>query len=349
MAFDSSALGLPVELNQVSSTLNSLWSNPEQRTRACLLNLVVYCQSTQHLKSNTELISKFVRNHACRAILLGDIPAPNEPKASAWIQAHCHITKAGAAQEICSEQITLLAEGLSQNTVANMIMANLDYDLPLNLWWQGELPRNTESPLWQRVDRLIIDSLDWKNPKQELQRLSGIRQQFGSRMALADLNWTRTLSLRQAVALSFDTRALLGRTHEIDSVEIHHASDSKLTAILLACWFSAQLSWELVEKSGDSVCFKSLSGGNVGCRLIETPCQSIGSVKLRTGDAQLELERESNSCLLNATVVSPDGTTTTHFPAGSSDLIGLLNEEMISGAQHKVYLKALKHLSALLS
>ena len=183
MAFDPSSLGLPVELSQISSTLNALWDTPEQRTRACLLNLVVFSQGTQNLAANTELISKFVRNHACRAILLGNSPSEKIQKASAWIQAHCHMTKAGA-QEICSEQITLLAEGLSQNTVANMIMANLDYDLPLTLWWQGDLPDDTESPLWQRVDRLIIDSLDWQKPgslrlcSQHLLLLAGVLHDY---------------------------------------------------------------------------------------------------------------------------------------------------------------------------
>lgn len=348
MAFDSTALGLPVELNHISSTLNSLWSNPEQRTRACLLNLVVYCQNTEDLAANTELISKFVRSHACRAILLGDVPAP-APKASAWIQAHCHITKAGTAQEICSEQITLLAEGLSQTTVANMVMANLDYDLPLNLWWRGELPANTESPLWQRVDRLIIDSLDWKHPKGELQRLSSIREHFGSRMALADLNWTRILSLRQAAALSFDNKNLMGSTNAIDVLEIHHAPSYKLTAMLLACWFAAQLSWEIVAKDDASIRFKAASGASVECRFVESAGDFISALKIHAGHSRLSIERERGSSHLNATTVSEEGTTTAHFPAGSSDLIGLLNEEMMPGAHHKIYLKALKHMHTLLS
>lgn len=348
MAFDSSFLGLPVELSQISSTLKALWDTPEQRTRACLLNLVVLCQGTQNLAANTELIAKFVRNHACRAILVGDAPAEKNPKASAWIQAHCHMTKAGA-QEICSEQITMLAEGLSQTTVANMIMANLDYDLPLNLWWQGELPPNTDSPLWQRVDRLILDSLDWQDPTEDLKRASQIRERFGKRLALADLNWTRTLSFRQALAISFDSPLILNELNKIEHLEIQHAPNARLTALLLAGWFAAQLSWEVTGKTDGSVHFLSPSGGEINCTLIESPGDALSAVTVRSAKSSLSLRREPGSNLLEAREESSAGTSFVHFPAGCSELTGLLSEEMMPSTQHKIYLKTLGTLQALLS
>jgi glucose-6-phosphate dehydrogenase assembly protein OpcA len=168
-------------------------------------------------------------------------------------------------------------------------------------------------------------------------------------MALADLNWTRTLSLRQAAALSFDNTNLIGRTNEIDVLEIHHAPNYKLTAMLLACWFAAQLAWEVDAKDGASIHFKSASGGSVECRFIESEGPFISALKIHAGHSQLSIERERGSSHLNATTVSEEGTNTAHFPAGSSDLIGLLNEEMMPGAHHKIYSKALKHVDALLS
>lgn len=347
MAFDSSFLGLPVELGQISSTLKALWDTPEQRTRACLLNLVVLCQGTQSLAANTELIAKFVRNHACRAILVGDAPLEDTPKASAWIQAHCHMTKAGA-QEICSEQITILAEGLSQHTVANMIMANLDYDLPLNLWWQGDLPPTTDSPLWQRVDRLIVDSLDWKAPAEDLKRASRLRADFGKRMALADLNWTRTLSFRQALAISFDTPLMLNELNRIEHLEIHHAPNARLTGLLLASWFAAQLSWSVKDKTGGAVLFLSPKGSEIRCSLRETAGDALGSVTIHAAHSVFSLRREPGSNLLEARVESSAGTPIVHFPAGCNDLLGLLSEEMMPGAQHKIYLKALGSLQDVL-
>jgi glucose-6-phosphate dehydrogenase assembly protein OpcA len=346
MAFDPSSLGLPVELAQIPKQLKALWDDEEHRTRACLLNLVVYCQNTDEFTSNTQLISQFVRDHACRAILVGDVPSES-PKSSAWVQAHCHLTKAGA-QEICSEQITLLAEGLSQTAVANLIMSNLDYDLPLNLWWQGPFPKDATSPLWQRVDRLIFDSSLWDNPGENLHRLTLVREHFGTHLTLADLNWTRTLGIRQAAAQCFDNPALLREINNINHLEIRHSSDSKLAALLLASWFAAQFGWMVDDSNDTRIQFRSASGAQVLCTFLTGLGASVTGITLKTSDNTLSIEREAASGLLNAITKTDSGTSNAHYPSGNCDLLSLLSEDMTPGNRHRVYLKALTILQVLL-
>ena len=70
--------------------------------------------------------------------------------------------RAGAKQ-ICCEQISFLFEGHSESRMANTLFANLDSDLPLYLWWQGEFPDPIDETLWAWVDRLIYDSQEWKD------------------------------------------------------------------------------------------------------------------------------------------------------------------------------------------
>ncbi len=348
MAFDPSTLGLPVELTQIPSQLKALWGNEEHRTRASLLNLVVYCQGTSSFTTNTELISRFVRSHACRAILLGDCPAAEAaPKVSAWIQAHCHLNKAGA-QEICSEQITFLAEGISQTGIANLLMANLDYDLPLNLWWQGDLPAQPNSPLWQRVDRLIFDSLHWRDPSEALHRLTLIREQVGPRVTFADLNWTRTLSLRQAVAQCFDMPELQNELGKLNHLEIRHAPEARLGAMLLASWFAAQLGWMVVDHEPTAIHFRTPTGVSLTCSFLTGLSDSLSGLTIRSDHASLSLEREVGSTLFQSVVKTVTGTTTAHFAAGNDDLRSLLSEEMTPGTKHRVYLKALTILQVLI-
>ena len=346
MVFDSSSLGFPVELSQIPTQLKALWDD-EHRTRACLLNLVVYCQGTDQLAANTDLIARFVRNHACRAILVGDDSTASSPEASAWIQAHCHLTKAGA-QEICSEQITILAKGLSQTAIANLVMANLDYDLPLNLWWQGSLPQSADSPLWQRVDRLVFDSSLWGNQGEELHRLTLIREHFGSRLTLADLNWTRTLGFRQATAQCFDNPTLLSEINTISHLEIRHASDSKLTALLLSSWFAAQFGWMVAEHDDDRIHFRSKAGTDVLCTFLTGLSSFVSGISVTTKHCALSIEREPSTGLLNTVFKSPESSQEAHYAAGCNDLLGLLSEEMTPGNKHRVYLKALTILQILL-
>jgi len=167
-------------------------------------------------------------------------------------------------------------------------------------------------------------------------------------MVLADLNWTRTLNLRQAAALSFDNPALLAEIGSIHHLEIHHAPESKLTALLLASWFASQLSWVVTKTDPSAPRFRAQSGAEIECKLVPTPGDAISALTVRSEYSGLALQRETGSSLLHASLTSNAGTTHTHFPAGNSDLISLLTEEMMPGTRHRIYLKALGTLEALL-
>lgn len=349
MSFDPTTLGLEVELAQIPAQLKTLWDS-DSRTRASLLNFVVYCQDTASFEANTALISRFVRNHACRAILLGDCPTHNGPKITAWVQAHCRITKAGAG-EVCSEQITILAEGMSSQGVANAVLSNLDYDLPLSLWWQGAFPANGHSPLWARVDRLLFDSLSWENPLEALAHLQQIRAGANSRMTVADLNWTRTLSFRQALAECFDAPALRTSLSRITRLEIHHSGAASTTALLLLGWFAAQLGWNVIQRGTRPLVFTSTSGASVECNLLaDNSLQETGisCVNICADGVELQITRESSAPLLLATHSIGGRTATAHYPSANTSLESLLTEELIPGPRHRVYLKALQALESLL-
>jgi glucose-6-phosphate dehydrogenase assembly protein OpcA len=349
MSFDPTTLGLEVELSHIPAQLKALWDS-DSRTRASLLNFVVYCQDTTAFEENTALISRFVRNHACRAILLGDCPTHNGPKITAWVQAHCRITKAGAG-EVCSEQITILAEGMSAQGVANVVLSNLDYDLPLSLWWQGAFPPDGSSPLWARVDRLLFDSLSWENPLESLKRLQLIRAGANSRMAVADLNWTRTLSFRQALAECFDVPTLRSGLSQISHLEIHHAAGASTTALLLLSWFAAQLGWNVAQRGTRRLVLTNPSGATIDCDLLSNEsAQETGvtSVRCRADGLDLQVTRESNSPLLLAKHSAGGKTGTAHYPAANTTIESLLTEELIPGPRHRVYLRALQALETLL-
>ena len=349
MPLDETPLGLPVDFGNISKQLKALWDSDTDRTRASRLNFVVYCQGTDSLKANTELISRLVRTHACRAILIGDCPAtqPPAPKVSAWIQAHCHLTKAGA-KEICSEQITLLAEGLSEEGVANALISNLDYDLPLNLWWQAPFPEQPTSPLWARVDRLIFDSQSWEDPSQEMHRLSLIREKGNPRTSVADINWTRTMALRQAIAQCFDMPGLLAELPLLNRLEIRHSPDSHVTALLLVAWFAAQLGWMLDQTSRDEIRFRDHKGDTLVVILLHSPNNSVSGVTVRSPGSNLILERAQGSSLFLATIHTANGTSEAHFPGGNLETTALLCEELTPGPRHRVYQKAAAILELLL-
>src|SRR5690606_24307278 len=123
-------------------------------------------------------------------------------RVQAWINAHCHLPRAGAKQ-VCCEQITFVIENGSQGLVANTLYANLDSDLPLYLWWQGDFVPPFDETLLTRVDRLIFDSAIWQDARESWERFVTLLDRYGNKIVPCDLDWTRSLHLRQAVAQMF--------------------------------------------------------------------------------------------------------------------------------------------------
>ncbi len=349
MSLDSSLLGQPVELSQIPRELKKLWeSTGGTKSRASLVNFVVYCEGTEALESNTRLISEFTQDHACRAILVANVPDAPEQNVQAWINAHCHLPRAGAKQ-VCCEQITMLLQRATPTILANALFANLDSDLPLYLWWQNEFKPPFEESILSRVDRLIYDSATWKQPEAAFSTLSTHLESVGHRVIPCDLDWTRSLHLRQAVAQMFDHPENVAQIPLLQQLTIEHAAGHRSTALLLTAWISAQLGWKFTKKADGHLCFEKPAGGEIKVELREVAGAPISCCTLFSETSKVTVQRDPGSLHHRADVKFCDGRNYHHLlPAGSDDLCNLLSEELMRGGKHKVYLKALKALVPLL-
>jgi glucose-6-phosphate dehydrogenase assembly protein OpcA len=333
--------GLPVEIGKIDRALKQLWQEGEgAATRASLINFAVFCEGADAMAQTTEIISQITRDHACRAILIGMDPNTAGTPVQAWILAHCHLTRAGANQ-VCCEQITFLLGKDGLPLIPNIVFSHLDSDLPLVLWWRGELPEQSEEQLWTWVDRLIFDSQTWTHPAGQFELLRTSIVPHSPRMTLCDLNWTRSLYLRQAVAQIFDHPEFLGELDSIRDVEIVHAPGMKSTALLLAGWMGAQLQWKLEGSDAQSLRFQDRDCQAVTVTPREEAGHPLGSVRLTAAETSFLVAHHEGSDFLHADIrLSGDRESHYLMPGGKDDPVALLNDELMSGGKHKVYLKA---------
>ena len=333
--------GLPVEIGKIDRALKQLWQEGEgAATRASLINFAVFCEGAETMAQTTEIISQITRDHACRAILIGMDPNTAGAPVQAWILAHCHLSRAGAAQ-VCCEQITFLLGKDGLPLIPNIVFSHLDSDLPLVLWWRGELPAESEEQLWTWVDRLIFDSQTWTHPAAQFELLRTSIVQHSPRMTLCDLNWTRSLYLRQAVAQIFDHPEFLEELGSIGAVEIVHASGMRSTALLLAGWMAAQLQWKLEGSDAQGLRFRGGEGQDVTVTLREEAGRALGSVRMTAAETSFLVAHHEGSNFLHADIrLSGDRESHYLMPGGKDDAVSLLDDEMMSGGKHKVYLKA---------
>jgi glucose-6-phosphate dehydrogenase assembly protein OpcA len=345
--FDTSRLGEPVAIGQIGRELKKLWDTGDSApTRASLMNFAIYCRSLEALAENTELISQFTRHHACRALLICVVRDAPEPRASAWINAHCHLSRAGAKQ-VCCEQVSFLLEGEIKGRLTNIVFSNLDSDLPLYFWWQGDLSENLNPHLWSWIDRLIVDSLCWRDPKAQITRLRASLAETKARLTLRDLNWTRSLYLRQALSQIFDHPENLPHLRDLTRVAVTAAPGNRSTALLLLGWLATQLGWTL--KSTAPIVFSDDHGGEISAELREAPGDTLSGLELACAHASFQLHRDPSSHYLHAELSLPDGHQYHHlFPAGPDATVDLLDEEMSRASTDRIYLRVLTGIEPLL-
>ena len=166
-------------------------------------------------------------------------------------------------------------------------------------------------------------------------------------MTLCDLNWTRSLALRQAVSQIFDHPDNLPHLMRLRRVSMMHAPANRSTALLFVGWLAAQLKWKL--KSSSPVVFTHGDGADVAVELQASTSAGLSRVTLASDDASFALRHEPKSSFYQATLRLPGGQEYHHlYPACADNILGLLDEEMGRANTSAIYLRALGMIESLL-
>ena len=349
-AAETYSLGTPVEIGNIEQELKKLWQQGEgAMTRASLMNFAVYSEEPGSLQNNTQLMARITENHACRALVIEANCGAADDHLGAWISAHCHVSSVGSKQ-VCSEQISFLLKGGCTAQLPNIVLSNLDSDLPLYLWWQENFCERIDPQLWIWVDRVIYDSHQWSDFRSQVRLLELIQDEANQRIVPCDLNWTRLDNLRFALAQFFDHPASHHRLAKISKVRIDFAPGFRSTAILFVGWLGAQLNWHIDDvKSPGELRFSGPSVRRIEVDLREGDGQPIQQIAVTSGDVEFRVAYAHCGDLLEVSRVQNDETRTPQLmPAGNNDPVGLISEELIRGGPHRVYLNALNCVRDLL-
>lgn len=298
-------LGQPVEISEISKGLKKLWEGNDASTNASLMNFLIYSEDPSILVKNSERIQRLTQEHACRAVLIAmDREAP-EASAQAWVTAHCHL--AHGKKSICSEQIAFLLRGKALGRLRNTVFAHLNSDLPLVLWWQGDLSDLFEERLYRLIDRLLVDSSAWRDPAKGFQDLTEATENSGKSLIVQDLSWTRSYHFRLALAGLFDDPAASKAFPEINEVRITAHTDQKTSAKMLLAWLIVQAGWKVVKNGKEQFELCSKDGQKIDVTLnYSSEVASISSLELKAPGFSLSLNREQGNQHL-AQAICTDG------------------------------------------
>lgn len=337
---ETTSFGFAVELDEIECELKKLWQqSAHTATRASLVNVAIYSEEPDSLARNTQIVSKITEESACRAIVICANRDAKEDRIEAWINAHCHLARAGTKQ-VCSEQLSFLLEGPCVRSLPSIVFSHLDSDLPFYLWWQGEFCDPLDSHLFAWVDRLIYDSHTWRDVDAQMRLVENLRADADERFILCDLNWTRLVNLRFALAQFFDHPSSHHHFAKIRHAEIDFASGYRSTATLLAGWIAAQLQW---QRTDEALHFRTPSGATAEIALREKAGEPISRCLLRSEGKEFRVVHPPGADLLAVSLGAPGKTSMQQLmPAGKNDPADLINEELTRGGSRQVYLRALQ-------
>jgi len=340
--------GIPVPIGAIERELGRLWEESgESKTRASMINLAIYNEKEGSLERNSAIINGIAGDHAMRAILIQADPKAEGSNAEAWITMHCYVRGAQGGQ-VCSEQVAFQLEGQAARSLQSVVFSHLDSDLPLALWWQADFHPPIDGKLWRWVDRLLFDSRHWKNPKEQFDLVGQIAGLAETRTVLCDLNWARSLPVRQALAGIFDTPGTLPELQLIESLRLDHAPSHRTTALLLVGWLADRLGWKLTA-TGDQAHFLDSKGKTVTATLKETEGASISRLRLTSESSTFEVAREIGSDLYVTTAEGKALLPVNRMVrAPKEETKEILLAELARGGRHPLYMKAVKAIHDLL-
>ena len=339
------AQGIPVEIGKVQRELKKLWQDShETATRASRLNLVIYSDADSSLRANTALVEQIARQHALRAILIAAKANTGGNGVRAWVNAHCQVSKGGGKQR-CSEQIAFQLEGdaARRELVPNIILGNLDSDLPLYLWRQGEFSDAPNEQLMAWVDCLIFDSAGWPQPAQAVRHREETRRRRGpgTRPGRPELD-APVRSAARGRAVLRRSRHALRRWRVWTRVEVTHAPGARTQAILFVGWLAAQLGWKPAADAERIPECGRLGGEG---RFSRARRRGIGRVMLHAdwtaATSRSAVRRVRGFSTRARCALRTDHELCQVLPVGPEETAELVSAELVHGGGHRVYLKAL--------
>ncbi|MCP4040056.1 MAG: glucose-6-phosphate dehydrogenase assembly protein OpcA [bacterium] len=259
-------------------------------TRACMSNLIVYCDNREQADALPAQFATMARRHPARIILLvGEDPGqPQQMRA----RISAGLANLGKRRQISSEQVRISAAAEGHRRLAAAARPLLIGDLPTALWWNSTQPPPNGGDLFlelqEMANSVVYDSRGWSDPRAGFVATAAWALGARTRTLVTDLAWMRLRFWRRLFGETLAPHVLPGALHNIERIEFEHGPHALPMVWLFTGWLAHCLSW------------KPLGGTVTSGKHLNMNFQSS------SGPVRIEVERNDSGPaeLRRATVVS---------------------------------------------
>lgn len=221
--------------------------------RACMSNLVIYCDRPELANQVALEIPDIVATHPARVLLLIAEPSLEAGDLKATVAVRGRVVDPG--RWVCSEFVTLHAQGRASERLPYAVRGLLIGDLPTNLWWAAPQPPSMAGHLLydlaEHAQQIIYDSIGWIEPPKVMAATASWLSQFEARpgrvrwRVASDLNWRRLKYWRRILAQALDPASVPGAIESLSEILMEHGPHAVIQAWGLAGWLVSRLGWHV--------------------------------------------------------------------------------------------------------
>lgn len=223
-------------------------------TRACMSNLIVYCDDMAEADGLHDELARLGHVHPARMIVLV-ADAENRPEHT-LAQLRAGLSDHALRRQVSSEQIRIDVPADDPNRAASAARPLLIGDLPSALWWNAPTPPPMAGPmaseLMKMTSSLVYDSRGWRDPARGLVSIANWVLESETPPLVADLAWMRQRGWRRLFAETLAPHLLPGALGRIDSLRLEHGPHALPLVALFLGWFASSLEWAVDRASAAS-------------------------------------------------------------------------------------------------
>lgn len=245
-----------VKIAQIEAGLTGLWSqfnkninSGETVMRACMSNLIIYCDTTSEADIISQELLDIVDAHPARVLLL---IGKGEPKKST-IEAYVSIyhTRVPDGLQVCAERIDVISSAEAAGRLPSVARSQLIGDLPTALWWASRQPPPDAGDVFfelaELADQIIYDNMGWINPTKGVAAMTRWVASQQDQHVVYNLAWRRTATWRKLLSQVMDPLVAPQALTSLRLIEIDHGPHALAMTWLLVGWLGCQLGWQPAE------------------------------------------------------------------------------------------------------
>ena len=264
---------IPRELDAIWTSLHADLKKNQAVTRACMSNLIVYCDDDAQTADVYACLPDLVLPHPSRVILLTGLGYTTEPGLDVFVSGL--YSKQSSGIQVCAELVRVIADETARGRLPPVARSQIVGDLPTTLWWASHEPAPFLGDLFHQLtsiaDQIIYDNRDWVHPAQGMQAMSPWVAAQSSEYVIYNLAWRRLKYWRALISQVLDPAIHPQALRGVTELTIQHGPHAVSMASLLVGWFAYLLKWQVAD--GKSVPGKvtvwefTSSAGNIAVTL----------------------------------------------------------------------------------